>query len=234
MGAFRCLSLCFVGALSIFSGLAGVADDKLQLDQELLLLIGEAQTSVTRASRLARAVDRCCEGVPKAVKGLARLGSSGALSRNVERDLERWVKTQFWRTLLPPIFKFDILHRDPDGDGAIEGVQSVLLPHEVFSFLHAGAKELFQYLMYDTAVHIVARIMKPEYDVACYEYLLLKYLHSMLLMHCFHTISYENHVWRLRHRICWSFGRILLPQSGPNCIPVCRPNRIHLSGCNLQ
>ena len=71
---FLSLFLLSVGSLLFLEGegtrQAKIPENHLSLEKELLLLIGEAQTSCTRVARLARAVARCCEAVPTGVSEL--------------------------------------------------------------------------------------------------------------------------------------------------------------------
>ena len=151
------LGFCFSGSKSV------VLQDELSLEQELLLLVGEAQSSITRVSRLARTIDRVTSDIPQQIRDLGRLGTSGRNSQNVERDLENYINRQFWRSILPKTYTFSITQLDPDvQSGTKLGKQTVLLPHEVFSSLYEEAPELFKFLMYGTDLPLETKTCKQK------------------------------------------------------------------------
>ena len=141
------LPLLFVSAVA-----APAKQDEMGIEEELLLLIGEAQTSITRVGRLARAISRITSDVPRAVQELGGLGSSGRHPSNIERDLDRWTHRQWWRSLIPDVYTFKVQHLNPLGEGTVDGLQHVLLPHEMFHTISENGPELFKHLFYDTAV----------------------------------------------------------------------------------
>ncbi|MCP4245062.1 MAG: hypothetical protein GY772_31365 [bacterium] len=118
---------------------------------ELLLGVGSGETSVTKMGRLADALAR-----DTGCAALAELGRF--FGHNAERDLHRWVASQSWSSLLPPLCRFVMPRR---GRGAAEGTDTsgthcALLPHEVFGRLHAEAKDLFHTVMTGGPSHLEA------------------------------------------------------------------------------
>lgn len=64
-----------------------------------------------------------------------------------------WARRQPWADLLPDVYTFNLKVKSRVRDGTARMLTSVLLPHEVFSSLHAY-KELFEFLFTGPAGHL--------------------------------------------------------------------------------
>lgn len=118
------------------------------IEQELLFLIGEGQLYVNRALRLAELHTRGAGAGAQISESLYELGGlRGKRPDMAERGLHRWVRRQVWGGLLPLSYDFDLPVKDRKRPGGTKPrVHSALLPHEVFSSIHATSRALFREL----------------------------------------------------------------------------------------
>jgi len=126
------------------------------LEDELLFLVVEGQSSYTRMNRLARSIVKYCLDVPSHVKELARMLNHNNRKDNLERAVTRWARRQVWGWMMPEPYHFDMTVKAKGKTGKLTRMRTgVLLPHEMvgtvnaypelFDFLMGSTKELFDF-----------------------------------------------------------------------------------------
>ena len=130
--------LCCV---AVAVAMCAAVEDELDLESQLLALIGEGAGSVRRMARLCESIERGCTGVSSHVHEIAKI----AKGSNKERALHRWVGQQPWRELLPPMYTFD-LDLQNDEENVVTVKHGAYLPYEVFARL-GRYPELFEDLL---------------------------------------------------------------------------------------
>ena len=127
-----------------------------RLEDELLFLVTEGQSSYTRMNRLARSIVKYCRDVPTHVKQLANLLSKNNRKDTLERAVSRWARRQVWGWMMPEPYQFLMTVKAKGKSGKLSRMRTgVLLPHEMvgtvneypelFEFLMGSTKELFDF-----------------------------------------------------------------------------------------
>ena len=116
----------------------GDFDADLDLEEELLSLVGEGAGSVRRLRSLCSKIAKSCTGVPQHVRETAEIKDD----THRERCLHAWARRQPWAALVSKPYDFG-MPITLDGVHEEEGTHSCVLPFDVF-FSVSSAPELFR------------------------------------------------------------------------------------------
>jgi hypothetical protein len=111
----------------------------LDLLEELLTPLGRGG-SCDGLSRITKAIAKSTIGAPAAVQEIGELRRSS----HFERDLHNWAARQEWWTFLPQPYEFPC--QKDTKHGPQELTHHAMLPHDMFSAIHAHSSELFHEL----------------------------------------------------------------------------------------